>query len=613
MKDVMKQINVGLTRGHTGFRIGLILALSLLSACGMTPGKKLQPQSSTDEILRMLDEDIASNGRHPTSDIAAVPSEVTQALMPPVRLDMNIGTEQDTEQRFDLSAENTPIQIFLMSLVKGTPYNMVVHPSVKGDVSINLKNVTVAEAMEVMRRVYGYDYRRTAMGYEVSANELQTRIFKIDYLNVERSGSSQIHVASGQITDSSRDSNGNKSDTTKSSGKPSKSQNGDNIVTSGSLINTRSRADFWHELSEAIKTFIPAEGERKVVVNPQSGVVVVRAMPSELHDIESYLEQTQLIVKRQVILEAKILEVELNEGFQTGINWAALSDGKGDTALFGQTGGGTIFNGTGVTDIVGNSGVLDPNAFTQIQGTNASAFGGVFSLALKVGDFAAFIEALETQGDVHVLSSPRVSTVNNQKAVIKVGSDEFFVTGISTETLDSGGTLQQSVNVELTPFFSGVALDVTPQINEANVVTLHVHPSVSDIHEKVKQIDISLTDSLNVPLASSTIRESDSIVSAKSGQVIVIGGLMQNVTQDARAGVPLLGRLPFIGGLFRHEKQSVKKSELVILLKPVVVDNDEEWTRQIKQSREAVNDIAGVHYDSARRVGKHPEPEMTGE
>ena len=151
--------------------------------------------------------------------------------------------------------------------------------------------------------------------------------------------------------------------------------------------------------------------------------------------------------------------------------------------------------------------------------------------------------------------------------------------------------------MQLTPFFSGVALDVIPQINEHNVVTLHVHPSVSEVSEKVKTIDVSTTDTLNVPLASSTIRESDSIVSARSGQVIVIGGLMQNVVNEQRAGIPWLSDLPLVGGLFRHKKNSSKKSELVILLKPVVVNTGDEWRQQIEQSRGVMGEMLGRYED----------------
>jgi MSHA biogenesis protein MshL len=213
---------------------------------------------------------------------------------------------------------------------------------------------------------------------------------------------------------------------------------------------------------------------------------------------------------------------------------------------------------------------------------------------LKLDNFDAFIEALQTQGDVHVLSSPRVSTINNQKAVIKVGSDEFFVTGISTETTDSNNGTNQSVNVELTPFFSGVALDVTPQIDEDGRVTLHIHPSVSDVKEKVKEISVSTNDGkLSVPLALSSIRESDSIVKASSGQVVVIGGLMQNVVSDNSAGVPFLADLPLIGGLFRHDKEVRLKSELVILLRPIVISNDSQWGDVVTQ-------------DMARSTNKFP-------
>ena len=568
---------------------GIIAVMVLLSACQSMPATKLSKKDSADELLSMLDESIKSQASE--KDALAeradkdIPADVADALVPPVSIDLGSDSKLNMEQRFDLDVEKTPLQVFYMSLVKGTPYNMIVHPGLEGEISLSLKNVSVHEAMEAVRRVYGFEYRRTSIGYEVMPNEMQTRIFKINYLNVSRNGTSQIRVTSGQITESSE--GGASTDAEAGGGK--------SVSSSGSLIDTKTEADFWKELKESIKAFVPDEDDRRVIVSPQSGVVVVRAMPNELSEIDKFLDETQLIVKRQVILEAKILEVELSEGFQSGINWAALADGQGDTALFGQTGGGTVFNGNGVSDIAGATGVLDPNAFSAIQNTATSAFGGVFSAALSIGDFTAFIEALETQGDVHVLSSPRVSTVNNQKAVIKVGEDEFFVTGISTETLEStGGGAQQSVDVELTPFFSGAALDVTPQIDENNEVTLHVHPSVSDIREKVKQIDISVTDSLSVPLASSTIRESDSIVSAKSGQVIVIGGLMQNVSNDETAGVPWLGRLPLVGGLFRHEKRSFKKSELVILLKPVVVDNNEVWKNQIEQSRDMFKGLTSM-------------------
>ena len=223
---------------------------------------------------------------------------------------------------------------------------------------------------------------------------------------------------------------------------------------------------------------------------------------------------------------------------------------------------------------------------SQITGTAASAFGGVFSLALNAGsDFSAFIEVLKTQGDVQVLSSPQISTVNNQKAVIKVGTDEFFITDVQSDTSTTTATASTQSNVELTPFFSGVALDVIPQISENGEIILHIHPTVSTVTEQTKNISVATGSSLSVPLAVSSIRESDSIIRAKSGQVVIIGGLMQNSVESRVSKVPLLGDIPLLGALFRHTQEITKKSELVILLKPVVMDTDEqmnEYVRSVK-------------------------------
>ena len=285
--------------------------------------------------------------------------------------------------------------------------------------------------------------------------------------------------------------------------------------------------------------------------------------------------------------------MELNDKFQSGINWSALQNTTNDNYLVNQTGGGSIFSGgTGLTGTAGNTGNLNPASLTQIDGSAASAFGGVFSLALNVGnDFAAFIELLKSQGDVQVLSSPKVSTLNNQKAVIKVGQDEFFITDLESNTDITTGTSSTQSNVELTPFFTGVALDVIPQISEAGDIILHVHPSVSNVVEKTKNISTSTTSTFSVPLAVSTIRESDSIIRATNGQVVVIGGLMQDSVSDEGASVPLLGDLPLIGGLFRHTREVKRKSELVILLKPIIVDSPDTWANEVRSARQRIKNL----------------------
>jgi MSHA biogenesis protein MshL len=281
------------------------------------------------------------------------------------------------------------------------------------------------------------------------------------------------------------------------------------------------------------------------------------------------------VVQRQVVLEAKIIEVTLSDRFQTGINWAAMLEPGDNTITAAQVGGGTVLlNESGVSELAGT---------TTSAAQAVSRFGGVFALALDLGDFAAFIELLQTQGNVQVLSSPRVSTLNNQKAVIKVGQDEFFVTDItSTATTSAVGT-NFFPTIELTPFFSGIALDVTPQISEEGLVTLHIHPSVSDVEDQQKTVTIG-TLTQQIPLALSTIRESDSIVRARSGQVVVIGGLMQDSINDRDAATPGLSDVPLVGAAFKHRRKQGFKRELVILLRPIVVASDEVWEGEIQKS-----------------------------
>lgn len=560
-------VEKGLKNNNAIHLIILSITCLLLSACAsQSEAKKV---SALDQ---MIDDAFQSKQVAIISaEQTASEKEIASALLPDINLSAPGAGSIDVEPRFDIKVHRAKVRQFFMGLVEDSSYNMILHPKVKGRITLDLKNVSVAEVMEVVRDVYGYDFEQTKTGYSVFPNTMRTRIFTMNYLNVNRSGGSKMSVSSGQVTESVTGT-GTTASTTQS--------------ISGSSINTESKSDFWAELKESLTALVGNKNGRNVVVSPQSGMVVVRAMPHELRGVEKFINKTQSFVQRQVIIEAKILEVELNERFQTGINWAALQTSGADSALIGQTGGGSIFGGSGITGIAGNTGDLNPSALSQITGTAASAFGGMFSLALTVGnDFTAFIELLKTQGDVQVLSSPQISTVNNQKAVIKVGKDEFFITDVESNTSTTTATATTQSNVELTPFFSGVALDVIPQISESGEIILHIHPTVSTVTEKIKDISISSGTSLSVPLAVSTIRESDSIIRARSGQVVIIGGLMQNSVEERVSKVPLLGDIPLLGALFRHTQEVKKKSELVILLKPIVMDSDQqmnEYVRNVK-------------------------------
>ena len=513
-------------------------------------------------------------------EVPPVPADVADALLPPMApAGRAAGSGAPAEQRFDVNVRDVPAQTFFMSLVEGASYDIVVQPGVSGDITLNLRGVTLPEVMERVRDAYGYDYSRNGNAFTVYAESMQSRIFRVNYLNVRRTGKSRISVSSGQLTE-------RPATTGTAQAEPGRGT----VAASG--IDTESDADFWKEIDATLRTLVPEGSGRKLIVNPDAGLVVARAMTSELRNVESYLRTLQANLTRQVIIEAKIIEVELSESFQAGINWSVIAtDRHGYTSSTGQFGGAGVFQ-DGANASISAPITVDPLSGAMTLPVAPTAIGGAVAAVLNINDFNAVIEMLQGQGDVKVLSSPRVSTVNNQKAIIKVGSDEFFVTKVqSNATASGGGGATTSRTVEFTPFFSGIALDVTPQIDEAGMVTLHVHPTVSDVRDDVKQLEFGAGETETFPLALSSVRESDSIVRARSGQIIVIGGLMQESNQDDRFGVPLLSRLPLIGFLFRQTRTASIKSELVILLKPIVVESDEQWAEEVRRRELRVEEV----------------------
>jgi len=493
------------------------------------------------------------------------------------------------DARFDVAVTGANARTFFEGLAEGTPYNIVLEPGVSGSISLNMRNVTLPEVLDAVREAYGYDYRPLPSGFVILPQSLQTRLFQVNYLDLERRGTSRTRVSSGQVGQGNTGSpqiSGAQQSQDGSQGSllaeppgevfergKSGSQASDKVrEITGTSISTRSSSDFWHELEDSLHGLVPANGGRAIIINAESGVIAVRATPRELRDVQQYLEQIQNIATRQVILETKIIEVELSDGFQAGINWSMLGhDGK------------SLFNGvqTGPQNGFGSTDLFNQPSSTTTLGSIGNAvtrtLGGAFSLAVNTADFSAFIELLSKQGKTRVLSSPRVSTLNNQKAVIKAGSDEFFVTGVSSNTV-VGTASATNRDVSLAPFFSGIALDVTPQISAAGEVIMHIHPTVSDVTEKVKQLTVAgVTDSL--PLAYSQVRESDSVVKAASGQLIVIGGLMRTTRSYQDYRTPLLGDIPGLGNLFKSQRKSEVRTELVILLRPIVVETDEQWQK----------------------------------
>lgn len=470
------------------------------------------------------------------------------------------------EPRFDLSVHNAPAAQVFLQLGVNTPYNILVSPEIAGNVTLSLKQTTVPEALETLRELFGYDFRM-ASGNRVFVypNTVQTRLYKINYLPGRRVGASDLRVSSSSIGQAS-------GGTSTGTGSTAASGSG-STVTRGqdtSSVRMTSDTDFWREVQEALNNLVGKEAGRNVTLNPGAGVIVVRATPGELRQVADYLRAIQLTIERQVMLEAKIVEIRLSKGSETGVNW---------TAFRGINSGSTKVGGIGMAPGVTltNTGSLKDSNLTVTPGVSAAAEAlgkGFYGLAFQSANFAALLSFLETQGDVKVLSSPRIATLNNQKAVLKVGSDELFVTGVSTTQTSTGSTTTSSPTLSLQPFFSGISLDVTPQIDDTGTVMLHVHPAISSVAEKEKVIDLGEMGSYRLPLAASSINETDSIVRVRDGQIVAIGGLMQQNSINDRSGVPGLSGIPGVGGLFRYQSNSETKHELVILIKPTVISED---------------------------------------
>ncbi len=479
------------------------------------------------------------------------------------------------EPRFDLSVNNAPAAQVFLQLAQGTAYNMLVTPDVTGTLSITLKDTTVPEALDTLRELFGYDYRITGNRVFVYSNAVQTRLFRVNYLPGRRQGESDLRVTSSAITQG-LSGNGSTGSTGSGTGTSQGQANGGR-PNDNAQVRTTSDADFWREVQASLVAMVGAHGGRSVVLNPAAGVVVVKATPAELRQVESYLKAVQLAIERQVMLEAKIIEVSLSRDAQTGINWAGFGrlPGTSTQISLGSAAPGATLAPTGA--LTGGDGTSIAPGVNLAAGALSRGFYG---LAFQAANFAGLLNFLETQGDVQVLSSPRIATLNNQKAVLKVGSDELYVTGITSTTTTGGSSTVSSPSVTLQPFFSGISLDVTPQIDEAGNVMLHVHPTVSVVTEKSKNIDLGALGSYKLPLAASTVNETDSIVRVKDGQIVAIGGLMKQESTNDKSGMPMLQDAPLVGALFRQTGTVTKKRELVILLKPTIITQDGNWPQQ---------------------------------
>ena len=557
----------------------LLLALALAVA-----GCAVQPRAPGQTFDRIGEEMQGAVNSRPKS----LEDVVGQAMLPPLQLDLP-ESAKSVEPRFDLAVSNAPAAQVFMALVSGTRYSMLVAPEVAGSVTVNLKNVTVREALETLRELYGYEFKFQGTRIYIQPNTMQTRLFQINYLSSKRQGQSEVRVISSSI--SAATNTGTAPGAPVAPGTPAGTGATSTTSTPSSQISTTQTADFWRDLAQALGTLVGTQDGRTVVVNPASGVVMVKAFPADLRAVEEYLRMTQLIAERQVMLEAKIIQVQLSEQFQAGVNWNQFGGSNNRFAL-GAMQPGTTLGATGsATPGVSSTGVaVKPGTGGLAAATSLGS--GFFGLAFQSANFAALLNFLETQGNVQVLSSPRIASVNNQKAVLKVGTDDFYVTNVSSTTTSTGSSNVTTPTITLQPFFSGIALDITPQIDGENNIVLHVHPSISVVTEKQKVIDLGKElGQFTLPLASSAVNETDSVVRVQDGNIVAIGGLMKQEQGVSNNGLPGTTGSGGLGLLFGARSNYNNKSELVILIKPTIIRNESSWKDDLVDTQQRIEQL----------------------
>lgn len=464
------------------------------------------------------------------------------------------------ETRFTLNVQDAELSSLLLGLGRDSPFNVVVEPGVRGSVTADLKDASLREILEQLVHPFGYGYSVRGNVLRIFRGERETRTYRVDYPNYERRGSSDLTIT-GAIA--SRPEIG---------GSASGGSSAEDTSTAG--VQTTQQVDFWAELERGLRAIVfgaaGAEEEeeeddeedeggavlpdRQVAVARQAGLVNVTAEPAVLHQVEAYLDEVALSTQRQVLIDVRILEIDIGDQLDLGVSWEYAPD-------LGSGYGGTL-TGSILTAI---SPIFSQDLAPLL--TN-----GGFMIGLADEDFGVELAALATQRDIRLISTPSLATLNNHKAIIKVVRNEvFFIAEVETEVVEGVGTTQTTEFVpQIIPV--GVTLDITPQISDQNEITLHLHPSISEVVEIVPQpqADTTLDDVGSLPVID--LRETDTVMRVADETTVVIGGLIQSRELERQRKFPVLGDLPWLGQLFRRTDIEESRTELVILVTPRVLD-----------------------------------------
>ncbi len=477
------------------------------------------------------------------------------------------------ERLYTFFARDASIQDVLLAFSRESEFNIVIDPELSGKVTIDLKRVTLKEALDAILSPLGWNYRVDGKFIKVLRPQIETRFFTLNYIATKRSGKREIYASTGGGLQTGGLSG-------------QQVAGGTGARTGYSDLISVDEIDLWKDIQKGLEAIIfgsvegkeaPSETDKttwsrvdvkgkKLIINKSTGVIMVTDYLPNLNKAASYIETMEGSSQRQVSIQAKILEVILSDEYKEGINWKViqglprainlswgLTDRSGTTGFPGGSTGTTSGTGTGTG--TGGGTITTPGIF------KVNPFGGTFTIGAGGVEIVLsdVMQAISEQGDVKVLSSPTISTLNNQKAIIRVGNqDVFFITGaVATQTGSVSTTQPMTIDV-------GIILDVTPQISEDGTIIMNIHPSITEKTGEKMTPDGKTT----FPLLS--VRETDTTVKVKDGQTIIIAGLMQEKKEESFIGFPVLQSVPVLGGLFRYKTEKKRNSELVIMITPTL-------------------------------------------
>ena len=483
-----------------------------------------------------------------TSNIAPAPTEA-------MNLGRGIASEQESVvvgsspgarpprdadgRRYSFEAHDLDIKDALALFARSHHLNIVPDPDVTGSVSVAFRDLPLEKSMEAILASFGY-YAEEDGGL-VRVRNLRTEVFTVDYLRLIRSGngSSTANISSGSGAGSSA-----------SGFPPGSSSAGGSGITGGDStsvsINKSDSVDFWTEIEAQLKDLLSPQG--KIAINKVAGTIMVTDQKAKVDRIATYLRQIKRTLHRQVDLEAQIFEVVLNDEYHFGVDWQNVMLELGEWAA--STGGP-------MTGIQSSRLIVDNPIGGNTPGRPA------LSLAITKDQSKIVIDALKEMGNLEVVSQPRIRTLNNQAAMIKVGTDKPFFRKNTIVTTSNGGT-QTQTDVEVRTITIGTILSLTPQISEDGWITMDISPVITRLVSTASGPDESTAPEVDIKQASSLVR-------IPEGATVVIGGLIQNERYKTTRKVPVLGDVPVLGYPFRGVYDDTRKTELVIFITPTVV------------------------------------------